>query len=59
MVGGAVIGKNKELVDHIFWLANCLGLTGSPFDSFLTLRGLRTINPRLEVHQNTKEIIDF
>ena len=60
VVGGAVIGKNQELVDHIFWLANCLGLTGSPFDSFLTLRGLRTITPRLEVHQkNTKEIIDF
>ena len=40
-------------------LANCLGLTGSPFDSFLTLRGLRTINPRLKFIKKTKEIIDF
>src|SRR5690606_38086856 len=35
----------------LVWWANCLGLTGSPFDSFLTLRGLRTLDARLRVHQ--------
>ncbi|MEE2744448.1 MAG: cystathionine gamma-synthase [Bdellovibrionota bacterium] len=60
VVGGAVIGKDQELVDQIFWWANCLGLTGSPFDSFLTLRGIRTLAPRISEHQrNTHEIIDF
>src|SRR5690606_29689733 len=33
------------------WWANALGLTGSPFDSFLTLRGLRTLDARMRVHQ--------
>jgi len=40
------------------WWANALGLTGSPFDSFLTLRGLRTLDARLRVHQeNTHALI--
>jgi cystathionine gamma-synthase len=32
------------------WWANCLGITGAPFDSFLTLRGLRTLHARLDHH---------
>ena len=60
VVGGAVIGKDEELVNQLFWWANCLGLTGSPFDSFLTLRGIRTLAPRISEHQrNTYEIINF
>lgn len=40
--------------------ANVLGLTGSPFDSFLTLRGLRTLDARLRVHEeNTAAIVDL
>lgn len=50
VVGGAVVCKTQELHDQIAWWANCLGLTGSPFDSFLTLRGLRTLQARLAVH---------
>ena len=37
VVGGAVIAKTKELAEQIGWWGNCLGLTGSAFDSFLTL----------------------
>jgi cystathionine gamma-synthase len=33
------------------WWGNCLGLTGAPFDSWLTLRGLRTLSARLRAHQ--------
>jgi cystathionine gamma-synthase len=51
VVGGAVIAKDKETADQLGWWANCLGLTGAPFDSFLTLRGLRTLVPRLRAHE--------
>ncbi|MDR2013448.1 MAG: cystathionine gamma-synthase [Rhodanobacter sp.] len=51
VVGGAVIAKEPEAAEQLTWWANCLGLTGAPFDSFLTLRGLRTLAPRLRVHE--------
>jgi cystathionine gamma-synthase len=51
VVGGAVIARDPALHESLVWWANALGLTGSPFDSFLTLRGLRTLDARLRVHQ--------
>lgn len=51
VVGGAVVARDPALVETLAWWANALGLTGSPFDSFLTLRGLRTLDARLRVHQ--------
>ncbi|MEO7251884.1 MAG: cystathionine gamma-synthase, partial [Arenimonas sp.] len=51
VVGGAVVAKDPALLESLSWWANALGLTGSPFDSFLTLRGLRTLDARLRVHQ--------
>jgi cystathionine gamma-synthase len=51
VVGGAVIAKDPALHQQLSWWANAIGLTGSPFDSFLTLRGLRTLDARLRVHQ--------
>jgi cystathionine gamma-synthase len=51
VVGGAVIAKDAALHDTLAWWANALGITGSPFDSFLTLRGLRTLDARLRVHE--------
>jgi cystathionine gamma-synthase len=51
VVGGAVIARTPVLHERFTWWANCLGITGSPFDSFLTLRGLRTLDARLRVHQ--------
>jgi cystathionine gamma-synthase len=50
VVGGAVIAARQELGQQLLWWANCLGLTGSAFDSYLTLRGLRTLHARLAVH---------
>jgi cystathionine gamma-synthase len=50
VVGGAVVAANKELGQQLGWWANCLGLTGSAFDSYLTLRGLRTLYARLAIH---------
>ncbi len=60
VVGGAVIAGTAELAERLAWWANCLGLTGSPFDSFLTLRGLRTLQARLAVHgSNAQAIADW
>ncbi len=57
VVGGAVICKSRELHDQLSWWANALGLSGSPFDSFLTLRGLRTLDARMRVHQTNAAMI--
>ena len=50
VVGGAVIAKTQALHQQLFDWANNLGLSGSAFDSYLTLRGLRTLHARLAVH---------
>ena len=52
VVGGAAIAATPELHQQFTWWANALGVTGAPFDSFLTLRGLRTLDARLRVHQD-------
>ncbi|MCD7100052.1 O-succinylhomoserine (thiol)-lyase [Stenotrophomonas sp. MMGLT7] len=57
VVGGAVIARQAELHQQLVWWANALGLTGSPFDAFLTLRGLRTLDARLRVHQENAQAI--
>jgi cystathionine gamma-synthase len=60
VVGGAVIAKTKELAEQIGWWGNCLGLTGSAFDSYLTLRGLRTLHVRLREHgRNAQAVAEF
>jgi cystathionine gamma-synthase len=57
VVGGAVVARDAETHQQLVWWANALGLTGSPFDSFLTLRGLRTLDARLRVHQENADAI--
>jgi cystathionine gamma-synthase len=51
VVGGAVIAGDKAVAEQLKWWGNCNGLTGSPFDSFLTLRGVRTLAVRLRAHE--------
>jgi len=51
VVGGAVVWKDAAVGEQLAWWCNCLGLSGAPFDSYLTLRGLRTLQPRLRAHQ--------
>ena len=57
VVGGAVLAATKELADELYWWANCTGVTGSPFDSYLTLRGARTLFTRIERQQLTAQTI--
>ncbi|MEY2493152.1 MAG: cystathionine gamma-lyase [Verrucomicrobiota bacterium] len=58
MVGGIVVaGENKELGDQIAFLQNAVGAIAGPFDSFLALRGLKTLALRMERHcSNALEI---
>jgi cystathionine gamma-synthase len=55
VVGGAVVARDAAVAEQLKWWANCNGLTGAPFDSFLTLRGLRTLGVRLRQHQENAE----
>ena len=50
VVGGAVVARDPAVHEELAWWANCVGISGSPFDSFLTLRGLRTLHPRIRAH---------
>ena len=51
VVGGAVVAATPELAERVTWWANCIGCTGAPFDSFLTLRGIRTLHARMRHHE--------
>ncbi|WP_147652506.1 cystathionine gamma-synthase [Vulcaniibacterium gelatinicum] len=57
VVGGAVVARDPALHETLVWWANALGVTGAPFDSFLTLRGLRTLEARLRVHQENAQAL--
>ena len=57
VVGGAVVAADPAVHQLLVWWANALGLTGAPFDALLTLRGLRTLDARLRVHQENTQAI--
>ncbi|WP_281214126.1 cystathionine gamma-synthase [Shewanella insulae] len=58
VVGGAVVAKDPEVGELLHWWSNTLGLTGSAFDSYLTLRGLRTLAVRIREHQaNAQKVL--
>ncbi len=60
VVGGAVIAARPETHDLLKWWGNCTGVTGAPFDSFLTLRGLRTLHTRMRAHgENAARIAEL
>ncbi|HEA4492658.1 TPA: aminotransferase class I/II-fold pyridoxal phosphate-dependent enzyme [Escherichia coli] len=49
VVAGVVIAKDPDVVTELAWWANNIGVTGGAFDSYLLLRGLRTLVPRMEL----------
>ncbi|NRA60760.1 MAG: cystathionine gamma-synthase [Psychrobium sp.] len=53
VVAGAIITKDQQLGIDLDWWANCIGVTGSAFDSYMALRGLRTLPVRLQQHQKS------
>ena len=60
VVGGVLVTKTQELGEKLAWWANCIGITGSAFDSFLALRGLKTLPVRMKQHQeNALQVAEF
>ena len=61
VVGGAVIVKdNEQLLDDLNLWNNSLGTIGSPFDAYMTLRGLRTLEVRVHrAQENAEKIASF
>ncbi|MGL6002430.1 MAG: cystathionine gamma-synthase [Plesiomonas sp.] len=60
VVAGCVIAADPALVTELAWWGNNIGVTGSAFDSYLLLRGLRTLGPRMRQHQeNALAIVDY
>ena len=57
VVGGAVIARDPSHLETLAWWGNCLGLTGAPFDSFLTLRGVRTLFARIRLHEENAHLV--
>lgn len=60
VVGGAVMLNNKEQYDKLWYLQNSIGPSQSPFDSWLVLRGIKTLALRMRAHEeNAQEIARF
>ncbi len=60
IVGGVLVAKEQSLGEELAWWANCIGITGSAFDSFLALRGLKTLPVRIKQHQqNAAQVAEF
>jgi len=60
VVGGALMMNSKEIRDKIFFLQNAIGPSQSPFDSWLVLRGIKTLAVRMKAHeQNAIKIANY
>ncbi|REL37019.1 cystathionine gamma-synthase [Thalassotalea euphylliae] len=60
VVGGVLVTKEQALGEELAWWANCIGITGPAFDSFLALRGLKTLPLRMAAHQeNANQVASF
>jgi len=60
VVGGVIVAKTTEHGEKLAWWANCAGVTGSPYDSYMTLRGMRTLFARMDLQEaNAMAIAKF
>lgn len=50
MVGGIVVAANEEMAERMGFLQNSVGAVAGPFDSFLAMRGLKTLHLRMQAH---------
>ncbi|HCG6973167.1 O-succinylhomoserine (thiol)-lyase [Vibrio parahaemolyticus] len=55
VIGGVVITKTEAHAEELAWWGNCIGATGTPFDSYMTLRGIRTLGARMLVHEESSQ----
>jgi cystathionine gamma-synthase len=60
VVGGAVTAKDPKYSERLQYLCNALGQGASPFDSWLVLRGIKTLIPRMKLHEeNARSVAEF
>ena len=60
VVGGAVVVKDKELAEKLYFLQNAIGAVPGPMDCFLVLRGLKTLHLRMDRHfENASAVVEF
>ncbi|MGH1403606.1 MAG: cystathionine gamma-synthase [Alphaproteobacteria bacterium] len=60
IVGGCVITNNQDILTDLDFWANSLGVIGAPFDSYMTLRGMRTLELRVHrAQENAQRIAEF
>ncbi|WP_448547326.1 cystathionine gamma-synthase [Thalassotalea fusca] len=57
IVGGVLVTKTEALGEELAWWANCIGITGSAFDSYMALRGLKTLPVRMQQHQQNADAV--
>ncbi|MGA4507923.1 cystathionine gamma-synthase [Propionibacteriaceae bacterium G1746] len=58
VIGGALVAGTDELAEQLDWWANTTGVAGSSFDAWLQLRGLRTLDVRLRMHEaNARAVV--
>jgi cystathionine gamma-synthase len=57
VIGGVIIAKHQQKAEELAWWGNCIGSTGTPFDSYLTLRGIRTLGARMRVHEENANAV--
>jgi len=55
VIGGVIITKTEAHAEELAWWGNCIGATGTPFDSYMTLRGIRTLGARMRVHEESSQ----
>jgi cystathionine gamma-synthase len=60
VVGGAVVARESALADRLQYLCNALGQGAAPFDCWLVLRGIKTLIPRMQMHElNARRVAEF
>jgi len=60
VVGGFLASNDRDLAERLAYLQNAVGAVGSPFDNYLTLRGLKTLPVRMDRHcSNAAAMVDL
>jgi cystathionine gamma-lyase len=57
IIGGALVTRSRALGERLRWLQNALGAVPSPFDCFLVLRGLHTLDVRMRAHEESARAV--
>ncbi|EAR16783.1 cystathionine gamma-synthase [Robiginitalea biformata] len=60
VVAGGLVVKDKELADRLYFIQNASGAVCGPMDSFLVLRGIKTLHVRMQRHcENGRAVAEF